>query len=335
MNRNCVLIVDEDVKILNELQRQLGKEYNVTAMTDSSGAIDLLSKDNSSFAVAIIDYKMPVINGIEFCSLAKELAPDMPCVLLFGQLDVPALNVAAKHTHVASVLGKPCATSILTSTVNQMVKHYNESQITRRKVDAWANDLEKIEQASLDSLCALSFTIASKNNKLAAHGRMTGNLAKAIAEEMNLPKNQRDCLWWSGVVHEIGQTLAGKSDDVTMDGERYEKFLRKSYLATRALSLSWPVAEIIKQHRERLDGSGFPSGLRSPKIEMLSRILGLADYLISSAQTGDAIDIHRIDQAIENIFENTAEQFDEEIVDICADLVTRENFMQIIHPVYS
>lgn len=350
MGNDRVLLVDDDELLLAGLQRKLSKQYQVTAMSSSSEALNLLAQVNQEFSVAVVDYKMPIIDGIQFCSLAKELKPEMPCILLSGHMDVASLHEAVNVGKVSYVLAKPCPEDKLHSMVSHFVNTYNKSLVKRRRLldelkqseqrmlafESRLNEsMIRIDQTNIDSLSALGLIIAGKSKKLYNHGRMTGNLAKAIAEEIQLSKADKNCLWWAGVVHEIGQAISGKTEEVDLVGGEYNEYLRLSYITVSAVNLSWPVADIIYQHRERMNGSGYPLGLKGAEIKLMSGILGIADYLISYAQINENAECYHFDKALETLLIEKAGLFDDDVVDCCINVVTRENFPELLRPTYA
>lgn len=346
---NRILLVDDDVNLLAALKRQLDKDYEVVTMDKSPEALNLLAKKEMDFAVALVDYKMPTIDGIQFCSLAKELNPDMVCILLSGQLNTDSLFAAINVGRVSHVLGKPCSADRLKMTLNSLITKFNDEKGQKqiildelRKVEQVINGftatlhgtVQRIDQSNIDSLSALGLMVATKSSKLAAHGRMVGNLARAIGEELQLPRNDVATLGWSGAVHDIGQALAGKSEDCELEGEEYNEYLRMSYLAVSAINLSWPVADVIYSHRERLDGSGYPRGLRAAEIGLLSRIMGVADYLVSYAQQQETVSIYHMSQALEKLIEPKTKIFDCQVVNCCVKVMSREDFITKVQPLY-
>lgn len=350
MSQARILVVDDDEQLLAGLQRMLSNDFEVTTFSDTPSALNVLANPEIQFAAAVVDYKMPRIDGIEFCSLARELQPDMPCILLSGHIDVECLTKAVNMGRIAYVLSKPCPNDRIQTTVNHMVRYYAKSKTDRdnimqelgkieymlRKFESqMTNTLVRIDKANIDSLSALGLIIAGKSKKLALHGRMTGNLAKGIATEMQLSTLERNTLWWAGVVHEIGQAIAGKTEDVTLTGVQYNEYLHLSFVAVSAVNLTWPIAERIYQHRERLNGTGFPAALKNEEVKFAARILGVADYLVSYAQDGEKFVPYHFDKALENLIEKNEGRFDNDVINACADLCCKKGVNEILCPVYT
>ena len=166
----------------------------------------------------------------------------------------------------------------------------------------------------------------------AGHQQRVAQLASAIAGKMGLSAKRREAIRIAALLHDIGKVYVpaeilnkpGQLTPVEMDLIKTHPQVGKDIV--RAIPFDAPVAQIILQHQERLDGSGYPNGLERDAILLEAKILAVADVV-------EAIASHRpyrpalgITTALEEIAQNRGIYYDEEVVDACLELFTRDNF---------
>jgi PAS domain S-box-containing protein/putative nucleotidyltransferase with HDIG domain len=166
----------------------------------------------------------------------------------------------------------------------------------------------------------------------AGHQRRVTKLACALAEEMGLETNRIEGLKVAGFLHDLGKITVpveilnrpGKLSQIEM--EIIRAHAEAGYEILKKISFPWPVAEIVRQHHERLDGSGYPRGIQREDILLEARILAVADVV-------EAMGSHRpyraglgIDKALEEITKNKGMLYEPEVVDACINLCTKKNF---------
>jgi putative nucleotidyltransferase with HDIG domain len=166
----------------------------------------------------------------------------------------------------------------------------------------------------------------------AGHQRRVTQLACAIAEEMGLPKERIEGLRMAGLIHDLGKinvpaeilSKPGPLNDLEYGIVKVHA--QVGYDVLKGIEFPWPVAEIVLQHHERLNGSGYPQGLSDDDIILEARILGVADVV-------EAMSSHRpyrpprgLDKALEEISQNRGVLYDPEVVDACLRLFTEKGF---------
>ena len=121
--RPPILLVDDDVEVLDALQRQLRRHYDVTATSDAKEAIRLVVS-NGPFAVVVADLRMPSMDGVSLLYLIRQAAPETVRVLLTGNADVEAAISAVNQGNVFRFLTKPCPPAALMRELEASVKQY-------------------------------------------------------------------------------------------------------------------------------------------------------------------------------------------------------------------
>lgn len=189
------------------------------------------------------------------------------------------------------------------------------------------------ELSNLDeTLQALSLMLEKRDPYTSGHQRRVADLAEKIAIEMGLSKDQAHGIRLAGIVHDIGK-IQTPSDVLTKPGilSDIEYSLMKlhpqaGYEILSGIKFPWPIAKAVQQHHERLDGSGYPSGLKGSEIIIDAQIIAVAD-------TVEAMSSHRpyrpglgLDAALEEILRKRGIHFDPEVVDACIRLFKERGY---------
>jgi putative nucleotidyltransferase with HDIG domain len=197
---------------------------------------------------------------------------------------------------------------------------------TRRAEDQLQSTLERLEKALEGTVRAMSLTIEMRDLYTAGHQRRVSSLAVAIAQEMHLPSEKIEGLRLAGIIHDIGK-IAMPAEILTKptrltktEFQLIKDHPRIGYDILKSIQFPWPVAHIILQHHERMDGSGYPDGLLGDAILLEARILAVADVV-------EALSSHRpfrpalgIEKALEEIRRGRGIHYDMRVVDACIRL---------------
>lgn len=183
-----------------------------------------------------------------------------------------------------------------------------------------------------ETVKALATTVELRDPYTAGHQQRVAKLACAIAKEIGLSKEQIEGIRISGIIHDIGK-IEIPAEILSRPGRLTEtEFLlfkdhpRVSHDILKDIEFPWPIAQIVLQHHERMDGSGYPYGLSGEDIFLEARIMGVADVV-------EAMSSHRpyrpalgIDKALEEIKKNRGVLYYPEVVDACVKLFTEKKF---------
>ena len=120
--KNTILFVDDDINIIKSLERNLRKEFVILTALSGEEGLNLLY-NNNDIAVVISDYKMPIMNGIEFLNRVEKINPNIKRILLSGSL--PELDMDSKNSYFET-LSKPWDYAILINTLNKAIESYND-----------------------------------------------------------------------------------------------------------------------------------------------------------------------------------------------------------------
>lgn len=191
---------------------------------------------------------------------------------------------------------------------------------------------EKLKCIFKQTVKALVSAAEKRDPYTAGHQQEVAKLANAIAERMDLPENQKEAVSIAGILHDIGKIyvpdvilnkIGGLSE---ADFDAIKNHPQFSYDIVKEIDFPWPIANIVVQHHERLDGSGYPMSLRDENILLEAKIIGVADVVEAmSADRPYRVSLG-IDKALEEISSNKGKLYDPMVVDICLKLFKQDKF---------
>ena len=206
--------------------------------------------------------------------------------------------------------------------------------ITSRKVaeEELQQTTEKLRKSLSGTIQALSSTVETRDPYTAGHQRKVSNLARTIAQEMGLSNDTVENIRMAGIIHDIGkisipaEILSKPTKLTATEFSLIKAHSQTAYDILKDVGLPYPIAEIVLQHHERLDGSGYPQGLKNGETLLEAKIISVADVV-------DAIASHRpyrpgfgIDVALEEIEKNAGVLYDREAVEACLKLFREKGF---------
>jgi len=191
---------------------------------------------------------------------------------------------------------------------------------------------DKLRKNVESTIRAMSKIMEYRDAYTAGHQQHVAHLASRIAKEMKLTEEQVECIRIAGMVHDIGKIYI-PSEILTRPSKLIEDEFRivmthskVAYEILKDIEFPWPIAEIVLQHHERIDGSGYPARLTRDDILLEARVLSVADVV-------EAMSHHRpyrpalgTEKALEEIKCNKGILYDEVVVDACTKLFTSGNF---------
>lgn len=174
--------------------------------------------------------------------------------------------------------------------------------------------------------------MSQRDNYTAGHQLRVARLAVAIAEGLGLDEHRIEGIKLAAEVHDIGK-IGIPAEILTKPGEledlQYsiiQTHPRSGYEILKNIEFPWPLAEIIAQHHEKVDGSGYPEGLRGDQILLEAKIICLADVVEAMASHRPYRAARGIDAALEEIERQRGILFDEDVVDACLRLFREKGF---------
>ena len=186
-----------------------------------------------------------------------------------------------------------------------------------------ASQAQVLEKALENALAAIASVLEQRDPYTAGHQKHVAELAVLIGQEMGLSDERLRGLYLSGVVHDLGkievpaEILSKPSRLHPVEFALVKRHPDVAYNILKNIDFPWPIADIIRQHHEFMDGSGYPLGLRGDAILLEARILTVADIVESMSSDRPYRAALGIEQAIAQIRLMRGVQLDPEAVDAC------------------
>ncbi len=191
---------------------------------------------------------------------------------------------------------------------------------------------QRLQQSMEATVQALSATLEMRDPYTAGHQRRVAQLAVAIARKMQLSEDRIQGIYLAGIIHDIGK-IQVPSEILSKPGRLsplelalVRAHVTAGYEILKNITFPWPIADMVHQHHERLDGTGYPNKLKGDEILLEGRIIAVADVV-------EAISAHRpyraalgIDLAIREIESGRGTIYDAEVVDVCLSVLRDDGF---------
>lgn len=333
--RPRILIVDDEAAVRRLLARLLeGQGYKCVLAAGAEEARAKLSRE--SFHLLLCDMRMPGESGLELVREVTPRYPEMAVVFVSGLDDPEVAQMALKQGAYGYIL-KPFRTNELLIQVANALRR-RELEIARRshvrelerKVDERTQELQRtlsdLRQSMEGIVRAISLTVESRDPYTAGHQRRVAELSRAIARELAMVPARIEGLYMAGLIHDLGkiavpaEILSKPAKLSSVEFDLIKCHPQVGYEILRPIQFPWPVADMVRQHHEKMDGSGYPLGLKGEEILLEARILVVADVV-------EAIASHRpyrpalgTERALEEIEQNRGILYDAQVVDACLRL---------------
>ncbi len=191
---------------------------------------------------------------------------------------------------------------------------------------------KKLHAALLQTIKSIANTVEKRDPYTAGHQRRVADLACAIAEEMEIDSDTIEGIRMGGMIHDIGK-IHIPAEILNRPGKLmdYEFSMIRShpeigYEIIREAEFPWPVSKIVHQHHERLDGSGYPQGLRGEEICLEARILAVADVVEAMATHRPYRPALSLDKALGEIEQGSGRLYDPQVVSACLRLFREQGY---------
>ncbi len=330
--RRCV----KDRRIYKELGVETGLERQIKSKIELSVAWETLREEGKNAGTTEAVYKLSIDQNkpiwLKDQATIEIYEQDNICLSL-GLLTIVSKEMQAedtlkKHHDLLETLVQE-RTSELTKLNSQLQQEVEERKRTQLKL--CKSNLQL--QNSLDELInAMSLTLEERDPYTAGHQRRTTDLCLAIAKEMNLSESETKGLQMAGLIHDMGK-VSVPGEILSKPGRLNEaelQLIRRhpqvAYDILHQIDFPWPVDQIVLQHHEKINGSGYPQGLRGDQILLEAKILCVADVV-------ETMETHRPyrpslgrQAALEEISKNRNILYDSEVVDNCLRLFRNEDF---------
>ncbi len=202
--------------------------------------------------------------------------------------------------------------------------------ITSRKVAE--EELKQVKNVLDGTLRALSLAVETREESIAGHHRRVCDLATAIARKMDLPADVIENVRMAALVHDVGKMavpieILGKTAPLTeMEYDFVKTHARRGYDMLKQAGLPYPLPEIVLQHHERVNGSGYPQGLKGREMLLEALVLAVADAVEAMISRRPYRQGHTLEAAIDELRTNQDVLYEANTVRACVELLTDKTF---------
>lgn len=210
-----------------------------------------------------------------------------------------------------------------------LINDITQSIIAEEKLK---NSFQLLQNSTEDIILAMSSTSEMRDPYTAGHQKRVAELALAIAEKMSIPDRQKEGVRFASIIHDIGKIsvpsdILSKPGKITnMEYEIVKNHCKIGFDLLDKIKFPWPISQIVLQHHERIDGEGYPNGLKNGDILLEARIISVADVV-------EAMTSHRpyraalgIEKALDEISKFKNVKYDINVVDACIELFANKEF---------
>lgn len=328
-----IVTTDDDPAIRKILQIMLRKEgYLVTACEEGNALLNLLKGSENSIDLILLDIKMPGFSGLELLEMISASYPQIPIIMItaFNDLDT---GMRAIRLGAADYLAKPVHREALLATVKRVLEQAEkERQLLEKQFKSQHQQalletelkevLISLKDTTMATLEAFSETIEQKDSYTKGHCNRVRNLAIALGRVLNLPGETLDILEGGSLLHDIGKISIPEdilNKDTSLSEEEYA-IIKTHPEAGQRIVTHLPYLKryipIVRNHHERIDGLGYPDGLKGEDIPLEVRIVSLADAYDAMTSSRAYRAALPTEIAIEELKFFSGTQFDTDLVNI-------------------
>jgi PAS domain S-box-containing protein/putative nucleotidyltransferase with HDIG domain len=216
--------------------------------------------------------------------------------------------------------------------ISEVVFTIDDVTEQRRSEEKINEMLEMLRRSIEDTIQTMAMIVETRDPYTSGHQERVARLAVAIAEELKLSKEKTESIKMAGMIHDIGkmnipaEILSKPSKLTPLEFSLIKSHAETSYRILSKITFPYPIAKIAYQHHERINGSGYPQGLKGEDTLIEARIIAVADVVEAMASHRPYRSALGIDAAIDEIDKNKGTLYDEDAVDACLRLFREKGF---------
>jgi putative two-component system response regulator len=322
-----VLFVDDEPLVLAGIQRALHNKFDIHVANSAEEGLSLIN-NAGLFAVVVSDFQMPDCDGVAFLARVGVVSPDSIRMMLTGHAQLETSIKAVNEGHVFRFLPKPCPMDILEKALREGIRQYQLIQTEREyfALKKWGESLGGLIQAFVR-------LIESKDPYTAGHQLRVSQFSEAIAIALYFSAESVSQIRKAAMIHDIGKIYVpveflnkpGRLNASEWDIVKMHAQIGHDILSP--IKFPFPIHEIVLQHHERIDGSGYPRGLKESEICIEAKLIAVADAAEAMAHHRPYRPAKGLEEAIQELKNNRGIQYDSRIADAALTLLTTSHFI--------
>jgi response regulator RpfG family c-di-GMP phosphodiesterase len=329
-----ILIIDDEGHIRQLLKQMLEMAaYTCVLAADAAEARQVLETDTCE--LILCDISMPGESGVD---LIRDILPKYPdtAAIMATAIDDPDLAESTLAIGAYDYLVKPFDRNrLLIAVANALRRRDLEiaNRTYRTGLEQMVRERTKKLRKAMDGIIhVIASTVETRDPYTAGHQRRVADLSGAIAEVLGFSEDRIEGILMAGIIHDLGKIsipaeILSKPSRLT-EGEfnLIKEHPKIGYDILSSIEFPWPIAQMVYQHHERIDGSGYPQALTAKDILLEAKILGVADVVEAMASNRPYRPGLGQDTALEEISKNRGVCYDPDVVDACLRVFAHQDF---------
>lgn len=324
-----VLVVDDDDDIRDILAYGI-EASGCRCLTAESAEAALRVLQSDPVEVVISDVQMKGMSGLDLCRQIKDHF-DADVIIITGLVNNFAYEEIIAQG-ASDFIEKPIRLAEIVARLKRVLLERETRGQLKQTAQELRRNVARFQTAMEGSVQAIALAVEMRDPYTSGHQNRVADLACAIARVMGLSQDRVYGLQMASVIHDLGKlTIPGEilCKPGRLSGPEYamiQTHVRSGYDILRKIDFPWPLAEIVLQHHERMDGSGYPNGLAGDAIMMEARILSVSDVF-------ETIGSHRpyrpslgLKKAMGELSGNSGTLYDPDVVAACLGLMEGKRF---------
>ncbi len=324
-----IIGVDDEEGILDSLRVLLeDTSYEFVGITNPVEAIERVRKEH--FDLMLLDFMMTPLHGDEVVEEIRKFNKELYILLLTGHKDLAPPLDTIKRLDIQGYCEKSDKFDQLLLLIESAIKSVKQMDEIKRINEKLEDSKEQLEQAYLDMVQTLRYTVEAKDSYTRGHSDRVSEYSVLIGERLGLSEEQIKTLRIGGLFHDIGKI--GIPDSILLKpakltDEEYSQIKNHPSIGAHILgsaAIFQDIIPIVKHHHERYDGNGYPSKLKGEEIPYLARIAAVADTfdaMTSRRSYRGPIDVEHVKEEIKRC-EGT--QFDPQIAEVFIEILNND-----------
>jgi response regulator RpfG family c-di-GMP phosphodiesterase len=325
------LLIDDSEDDVLLIIRELKKGgYNPIYERIETAAAMKKSLQEKQWDVILCDYKMPNFSAPSAIDLFKESNIDIPFIVISGAIgEETAIECMRLGAHDYFVKGK------LSRLCPAIARELEDAKIRiKQKLaeEELHKTLESLKKAVGTTIQILVSALESRDPYTAGHQSQSANLACSIAREMGLSRDKIEGIRMAGSINDIGklsipaEILIKPTRLTDIEFSLIKEHPQSGYEMLKDVESPWPLAQIVYQHHERMNGTGYPRNLKGDEIILEARIMAVADVVDAMASHRPYRALLGMDMALKEIENNKGILYDTAVVEACLKLIREKGY---------
>lgn len=323
---NILLIEDNpaDSRLIEDYLKEI-EDFRFTLLLadDLSTGLDHISKKDLD--IVLVDLGLPDSQGIATVEKVLKKETGLPIIVLTGLDDIEKIK-GALYEGIQDYLikGQFDGRILVKSIVFSIERKKSEEEIK--------NSYQKLQKTLKSTIDTLASIVEIRDPYTSGHQKKVTTLSIAIAEELGLSNDKIEAISTAAIIHDIGKinippsilARPGKISD--LEYTMIKTHPQLGYEMIKGIEFPWPIADIILQHHERLNSSGYPNGLKDKDILLEAKIIAVSDVVEAMSSYRPYRPALGIGEALKEIKKNKGKFYDPGVVDVCIRLFKKKGF---------